>query len=246
MSGKHVPAIPAPGFHRGGVPAQTRGSRPDNPLRTRPGATSALRTPTPTASHNSARFARPDGRTRHPPHSLTMLHALLLAAALVLAAPPTDPVPTRSSVLWTPDSYRTMRFLYERITAPADGVEFAACLRARRDGDAWVVYEVVIPPQSGNSATSIESADCTGYEGAAHSHPLWEEQRACLPSWGDRATFAASSNDFMVVWCDLEAFTFRTKDRGIGGKDDIEPDPRVSTSAEPHLWRGPALADAGR
>jgi hypothetical protein len=167
-----------------------------------------------------------------------VLNAALLLAALVLPAA-TDSLPARSQVLWTPDSYGTMRFLYERITAVPEGVEFAACLRAQRQDNAWVVTEVVIPPQSGNTATGIEKADCTGYEGTAHSHPLWNGTRACFPSFEDRASFAASANDFLVIWCDAEAFTFRTKDLGIGGKDDRTPDRSASSSAEPHLWRRP-------
>jgi hypothetical protein len=160
---------------------------------------------------------------------------LLVALASVPVAP--DSVESRSTIRWTPETYATMRFLYERITAVPGGVEFAACLRARREENVWVVTEVSIPRQSGNSSTGIEAADCTGFEGTAHSHPLWQNRRACLPSFGDRATFAASTNQFLVVWCDLEAFTYRTKDLGIGGKDDTTPDTSVSTSAEPHLWR---------
>jgi hypothetical protein len=172
-----------------------------------------------------------------------------LLAALTLPTTSTPPAPAaedsirpRSTVVWTPETFEVMRFLYQRITAGPGGVEFAACLRARREGGAWVVREVVVPWQSGNSSTGIESADCTGYEGTAHSHPLHEGRRACLPSFGDRATFAASSNEFMVIWCDSEAFTFRTRDLGIGGKDDVSPDPTISTSAERHLWRSPLPA----
>jgi hypothetical protein len=166
-----------------------------------------------------------------------MLHTALLLAVLAGSPVAPDSVAHRSTVRWLPGTYATMSFLYQRITAVPDGVEFAACLRARREGNAWVVTEVVIPRQSGNSSTGIESADCAGYEGAAHSHPLFESRRACFPSFGDRATFAASSNQFLVVWCDLEAFTYRTKDLGIGGKDDTRPDPGLSSSAEPYLWR---------
>lgn len=166
-----------------------------------------------------------------------MLTAVLLLAALSAAPAPADSLAPRSVVRWTPETYATMRFLYERITAAPGGVEFAACLRARREGSAWIVTEVVIPAQSGNSATGIDAADCTGFEGSAHSHPLWEDRRACLPSFGDRASFAASSNQFFVVWCDTEAFTFRTRDLGVGGKDDASPDRRLSSSAEPHLHR---------
>jgi hypothetical protein len=168
-----------------------------------------------------------------------MLSTALLLAALMLLPAPNDSLPARSVVLWTPETYATMRFLYERITAVHGGVEFAACLRARREENAWVVTEVVIPPQSGNTATGIDQASCEGFQGTAHSHPLWEERRACLPSFADRASFAASSNQFLVIWCDLEAFTFRTKDLGIGGKDDVTPDPAVSTAADAHLWRRP-------
>jgi hypothetical protein len=169
--------------------------------------------------------------------------AYLLAALALTPAPPPPDADTiaapRSVVLWTPETFTTMRFLYERISAGPGGVEFAACLRARREGHSWIVHEVVIPPQSGNSATGIDSADCTGYEGTAHSHTLFEGGRACLPSFADRATFAASSNEFLVVWCDAEAFTFRTRDLGIGGKDDVSTDRAVSSSPEPHLWRRP-------
>jgi hypothetical protein len=168
-----------------------------------------------------------------------MLGATLLLATLALVPLPADSLPARSSVRWTPAAFQTMRFLYERITAVPDGVEFAACLRAQREGNAWVVTEVVIPAQSGNSPTGIDHADCPGYEGTAHSHPLSEDRRVCYPSFGDRATFAASSNQFFVVWCDLEAFTYRTKDLGIGGKDDTASDRSRATSPEPHLWRGP-------
>jgi hypothetical protein len=136
-----------------------------------------------------------------------------------------------------------MRFLYERITAVPGGVEFAACLRARREENVWVVTEVSIPHQSGNSSMGIDVADCTGFEGAAHSHPLWQNRRVCYPSFGDRATFAASTNQFLIVWCDLEAFTYRTRDQGIGGKDDTNPDPSVESSAEPHLWRAARARD---
>jgi hypothetical protein len=102
-----------------------------------------------------------------------MFGTLLLTSALALSAP-ADSLPSRSVVLWTPETYSTMRFLYERITAIPDGVEFAACLRAQREENQWIVTEVVIPPQTGNTHSGIESADCTGYEGVAHSHPLWE------------------------------------------------------------------------
>jgi hypothetical protein len=170
---------------------------------------------------------------------------ILLAALVLIGGPaetvpaPTDSVAARSSVIWTPESYATMRFLYERITARPDGVEFAACLRASRRGSQWVVTEVVIPAQSGNTATSVEAVDCSGFEGIAHSHPLADERRHCYPSAGDRAAFANSPNQFFVIWCDVEAFTFRTRDLGIGGKDDVTPDRTRSTSAEPHLWRSP-------
>jgi hypothetical protein len=169
-----------------------------------------------------------------------VLNVAALLTAITLLTAPADSTQVRSNVLWTPDTYVTMSFLYEQITARPAGVEFAACLRARRSGRNWIVTEVVIPSQRGNTASSIESADCTGYEGAAHSHPLDAGQRHCFPSAGDRATFAASANEFLVIWCDVEAFTFRTRDLGIGGKDDVERDRSVSTSPEPHLWRSPA------
>jgi hypothetical protein len=170
-----------------------------------------------------------------------MLSPALLLVALTLPAP-ADSAAQRSSVFWTPETYSTMQFLYERITATPGGVEFAACLRAHREGTAWVVTEVVIPAQSGNTANGIAEADCTGYEGTAHSHPLFDGRRACYPSFADRATFAASRNNFMVIWCDTEAFTFRTKDLGIGGKDHTVPDPHTTSPAEPHLWRRPIPA----
>lgn len=169
---------------------------------------------------------------------------ILLVAALPLLTAPADTASERSNVLWTPQSYATMGFLYERITDVPDGVEFAACLRAQREGMSWVVTEVVVPAQSGNTATGIEYADCTGYEGAAHSHGIAGEVRYCYPSMADRATFAASRNEFLVIWCDREAFTFRTKDLGIGGKDDTSRDRTVTSSSEPHLRRGPAEAPA--
>jgi hypothetical protein len=59
-----------------------------------------------------------------------------------------------------------------------DGVEFAAGLRARREGNAWVATEVVVPAQSGNSPTGIDAAECDGYQVTAHSHTLWEGRRA--------------------------------------------------------------------
>jgi hypothetical protein len=167
-----------------------------------------------------------------------MFNVVLLLVGLVGLSARPDPDP-RPKVLWTPESYAAMSFLYSRITAVPEGVEFAACLSARREGLHWVVTAVVVPPQSGNSATGIEEADCTGFQGTAHSHPLWEGRRACLPSFADRASFAASSNDFLVIWCDLHAFTFRTRDLGVGGKDDTAPDRSVSSSPEPHLWREP-------
>lgn len=166
-----------------------------------------------------------------------MLHTPLLAAALALLPVGNDSLPERSTVRWTPEAFDVMSTLYERITAVPGGVEFAACLRAERHDAAWVVTGVVVPPQTGNAQASVEGADCTGFEGAAHSHPLWDGTRDCLPSFGDRATFASSSHDFLVVWCDLEAFTYRTRDLGVGGKDDRTPDRAVRTSAEPHLWR---------
>lgn len=167
-----------------------------------------------------------------------MFNPALLLAALALPAP-ADSIAQRSSVFWTPETYSTMQFLYERITSVPGGVEFAACLRAHREGNAWIVTEVVVPAQSGNTANGIAEADCTGYEGTAHSHPLFDGRRACYPSFADRATFAASTNTFMVIWCDAEAFTFRTKDLGIGGKDHTAPDPYTTSPAEPHLWRHP-------
>ncbi|CAN5827508.1 hypothetical protein BH23GEM6_BH23GEM6_21990 [soil metagenome] len=173
-----------------------------------------------------------------------MLNTTILYTALALLggpaeplATPADSVATRSVVIWTPESYSTMRFLYERITSAPDGVEFAACLRAHRSGNSWIVTEVVIPEQSGNTASSVEAVDCSRYEGIAHSHPLADERRHCYPSAADRAAFASSPNHFFVIWCDREAFTFRTRDLGIGGKDDVSPDRDLSTSAEPHLWR---------
>jgi hypothetical protein len=168
-----------------------------------------------------------------------MLGTALLLATLAVSPAPADSAAQRSTVLWTPGTYATMHFLYERITAVPGGVEFAACLRAQRKGNAWIVTEVVIPAQSGNTPTGIDHAECDGYEGAAHSHPLWENRRACFPSVADRATFLASSNQFLVIWCDAEAFTFRTRDLGIGGKDDVIPDRTVSSSAEAHIWRHP-------
>jgi|GEM_PF-5803036 len=168
-----------------------------------------------------------------------MLATALLLASLAATLVRADTSAQRSTVLWTPETYATMNFLYARITAVPGGVEFAACLRARRDAAAWIVTEVAIPPQRGNTPTGIESASCDGYEGAAHSHPLAEGRRACFPSMADRATFLASSNAFLVIWCDAEAFTYRTRDLGIGGKDDVIPDPKVSTSAEAHIWRHP-------
>jgi hypothetical protein len=166
-----------------------------------------------------------------------MLYAALLLSVIAGLPAAPDSVAPRSTVRWSPETFATMSFLYERITAIPDGVEFAACLRARREGNAWIVTEVVIPRQNGNSSTGIAAADCSGFEGTAHSHPLWQNRRSCFPSFGDRVTFAASSNHFMVIWCDVEAFTYRTKDLGIGGKDDTSPDRAVSTSSEPHLWR---------
>jgi hypothetical protein len=172
-----------------------------------------------------------------------ILNKALLLLTLLAGSTDPDPDAERSTVVFTPETYSTMSFLYQRITAVAEGVEFAACLRAHREDTTWIVTEVVVPAQTGNSAMGIDSADCTGYEGAAHSHRLWEDKRACLPSFADRATFAASQNEFMVIWCDAEAFTFRTKDLGIGGKDDVVPDPRAHSSAEPHLWRAPIPAE---
>jgi hypothetical protein len=168
-----------------------------------------------------------------------VLNVTTLLAAITLLATPGDSVLARSSVLWTPEAYASMRFLYTHITAAPHGVEFAACLRARRIGRDWVVVEVVVPPQHGNSATGIESATCRGFEGTAHSHPPDGQYRHCYPSPGDRASFSASTNHFLVIWCDAEAFTFRTRDLGIGGKDDVTRDRSVVTGAEPHLWRSP-------
>jgi len=177
-----------------------------------------------------------------------VLNTTILFSALILlgtpsehpaSVPAADSAAIRSVVVWTPESYSTMRTLYERITSAPGGVEFAACLRATRSGTSWIVTEVVVPAQKGNTARSVEAVDCSGYQGTAHSHPLEDERRHCFPSAADRAVFAASGNEFFVIWCDLEAFTFRTRDLGIGGKDDMSSDRARSSSAEPHLWRSP-------
>jgi hypothetical protein len=170
-----------------------------------------------------------------------VLDITTLVAAVTLIVTPPDSVQPRSTVLWTPGTFATMSFLYGQITARPDGIEFAACLRADRIRGGWVVTEVVIPEQEGNTRSGIERADCTGFEGTAHSHPLDGEHRHCYPSAGDRATFAASTNHFMVIWCDVEAFTYRTRDLGIGGKDDATRDRSVATSREPHIWRRPEV-----
>ncbi len=157
----------------------------------------------------------------------------LLAAALLSVAPPTDTTATgRSGVLWTEETYATMRQLYASRTAPEGGVEFAACLRARHEDGAWIVTEVHIPPQAATD-NSVE-ADCTGYEGTAHSHPLWEGRRFCSPSLDDHAMFWRGPHQFLVIWCDLESFTFRTRDGGIGDKD-VTPARGAPGPAGPYL-----------
>lgn len=161
-----------------------------------------------------------------------MLVPLLVAFVLSTAAPADTTGPIRSRVLWTEDTYATMSQLYASRTAPEGGVEFAACLRARYEGGAWVVTAVYIPPQTA-TATSVE-ADCTGYEGAAHSHPLWEGRRFCVPSLSDNAKFREGPHEFLVIWCDLESFTFRTRDGGIGDKD-FGPARGAHSPAGPYL-----------
>ncbi len=172
-----------------------------------------------------------------------MILALLLGWTVMSA----DSLPAATTkVLWTPQTYEVMRFLYERISLAEDGVEFAACLRATRRAGAWIVTEVIIPAQTGNSSYGIAQAGCPpDYQGVAHSHPLWrsggnapplgERERNCYPSAEDFASFRASPHAFMVLWCDSDSFAYRTRDGGIGGKDIEANRSRARGRREPYI-----------